>query len=150
GSNFNNLSDQYPNWHNTKCKPNIVSGKTNLDSPSTGLVCPIAGYGTDAATPVVDNSQNETAAPPLTNIDGVMSIAAEKNIIGISIADQLVAAGKTWKSYQEGLPGIGADGVNVSDGFYSGGGKNAQGQAVSTNFNKLSTTGNPVSASDIV
>src|SRR5215469_1106047 len=25
GSNFNNLSDQYPNWHATNCMPNIQS-----------------------------------------------------------------------------------------------------------------------------
>ncbi len=24
GSNFNNLSDQYPNWHSTSCTPNMV------------------------------------------------------------------------------------------------------------------------------
>jgi hypothetical protein len=150
GSNFNDLSDQYPNWHSTSCTPNILSGVTNTDSPSTGLVCPIAGIGTDAATPVVDNSTNETSAPPLTNIDGVQSIPAESNISGKTIADQLVAAGKTWKSYQEGLPLIGADGVNVSDGIYNIGGNNAGGQPVSTNFATLTTSGNPVSASNIV
>ena len=37
----------------------------------------------------------------------------------MSIADQLVAAGKTWKSYQESLPLQGADGVNNSDGFFT-------------------------------
>ena len=26
GSNFNKLSDQYPDWHNTTCVPNIVPG----------------------------------------------------------------------------------------------------------------------------
>jgi hypothetical protein len=150
GSNFNNLSDQYPAWHNTGCTPNIVSGLTALDSPSTGNVCPIAGTGTDAATPIVDNSTNETSAPPLTNIDGHLAIPAEGGISGISIADQLVAAGQTWKSYQEGLPLIGADGVNVSDGIYSAGGNNASGQSVSTDFSTLTTAGNPVSASNIV
>ncbi len=150
GSNFNNLSDQYPNWHDTTCQPNILSGVTNTDNPSTGTVCPIAGIGTDAATPVVDNSMNETSAPPLTNIDGIESIPAQHNVYGMTIADQLVKAGKTWKSYQEGLPLIGADGVNVSDGYYNIGGNNAQGQPVSTNFAALTTTGNPVSASNIV
>jgi len=150
GSNFNDLSDQYPNWHNTSWRPNIQSGVTNTDNPSTGLVCPIAGTGTDAATPVVDNSMNETSAPPLTNIDGTESIPDENNISGKSIADQLVAAGKTWKSYQEGLPVIGADGVDVSDGYYNIGGNNAAGQPVSTNFATLSTSGNPVTAANIV
>src|SRR5215472_8314047 len=152
GSNFNNLSDQYPNWHSTNCVPNIVPGQpTNLDSPSSGPVCPIAGAnGTDATIPVVDNSMNETSSPPLTNIDGQRSIPASKKIDGISIADQLVWARKSWKSYQEGLPIIGADGVNVSDGIYSIGGVNAQGAAVTSNFAALSTSGNPVSSSDVV
>ena len=150
GSNFNNLSDQYPSWHDGSCTPNIVSGITNLDNPSAGLVCPISGTGTDAATPVVDHSMNETSSPPLTNIDGVASIPAESGISGISIADQLVAAGKSWKSYQEGLPQIGADCINVSDGIYKICGVNAAGQQVSTDFSTLTTAGNPVSAANIV
>jgi len=151
GSNFNNLSDQYPDWHNKNCTPNITPGQaTNTDNPSTGLVCPIAGNGTDAAAPVVDNSMNETSTPPLTTINGTLSIPASTKISGISIADQLVRDGKSWKSYQEGLPIAGADGVNVSDGFYVIGGPNAAGVDVSTNFAALSTTGNPVSASNVV
>jgi hypothetical protein len=151
GSNFNDLSDQYPDWHNKHCTPNIAPGHaTNTDNPSTGLVCPIAGVGTDAATPVVDTSMNETSTPPLTNINGSLAIPASTKITGISIADQLVREGKSWKSYQEGLPLIGADGVNVSDGFYSIGGNNAAGANVTSNFASLSTTGNPVSAADVV
>ena len=152
GSNFNNLSDQYPDWHNAACLPNISPGKaTNTDSPSTGLVCPIYGNrGTDAPTPALDLTTNETSAPPLANIDGARSIPASSNIDGITIADQLVRAGKSWKSYQEGLPEIGADGVNVSDGFYSAGGRNAAGVNVTSNFAALSTPGNPVSADNIV
>ena len=152
GSNFNNLSDQYPDWHNAACVPNIAPGKaTNTDTPSTGALCPIAGHrGTDAATPALDMTMNETSAPPLANLDGTRSIAAGTDIDGITIADQLVRAGKSWKSYQEGLPEIGADGVNVSDGFYNLGGKNAAGVNVSTNFAALSTAGNPVSADNVV
>lgn len=152
GSNFNNLSDQYPDWHNTKCISSIVPGQvTNTDNPSTGVICPIAGkHGIDAATPVKDLTQNETSNPPLTNIDGTASIAASHNIDGITIADQLVAAGKSWKSYQEGLPLIGADGVNVSDGYYSIGGLNAAGTNVTSDFAALSTSGNPVSADNVV
>lgn len=137
GSNFNNLSDQYPNWHSSACAPNIKSGITNTDNPSTGRVCPIVGTGQDAAVPVVDTTQNETSAPPLTNINGAASIPAE-NVVGKSIADQLVRAGKRWKSYQEGLPIQGADGVDVSDGFYISGTNNAEGNPVSTDFTKLS------------
>ena len=152
GSNFNNLSDQYPDWHNAACIANIAPGRaTNTDSPSTGLVCPISGNrGTDAPTPALDMTMNETSAPPLANLDGTRSIPASNNIDGITIADQLVRAGKNWKSYQEGLPEIGADGVNVSDGYYSAGGKNARGVDVTSNFAALSTPGNPVSADNIV
>jgi hypothetical protein len=151
GSNFNNLSDQYPDWHNKNCTPNLAPGRvTNTDSPSTGLVCPIWGTGTDAATPLVDNSTNETSTPPLTNINGRLAIPAGNKISGITIADQLVREGKSWKSYQEGLPIFGADGVNVSDGFYSIGGPNAAGVNVTTNFAALSTSGNPVTSADVV
>ncbi len=155
GSNFNNLSDQYPDWHNTKCSPNMATGITNVDVaqssfPSVvGLVCPITGKGTDAAIPALDQTDNE-GVPPLANIDGTTAIPAESNIVGKTIADQLVVAGKSWKSYQEGLPVGGADGVNVSDGFFIGGGVNAAGTPVSTDFSTLTTAGNPVSASDIV
>jgi phosphatidylinositol-3-phosphatase len=152
GSNFNKLSDQYPDWHNANCVPSIAPGQpTNTDTPNSGVFCPIAGRnGHDAAIPVLDNTMNETSAPPLTNIDGKRSIPADTKIDGISIADQLVAVGKSWKSYQEGLPIIGADGVNVSDGFYSIGGINSEEINVTSDFAALSTTGNPVSASDVV
>ena len=152
GSNFNNLSDQYPDWHDTACIPSIAPGRaTNTDSPDTGAICPIAGHhGTDAPTPALDMTMNETSAPPLTNIDGTRAIAAGHDIDGITIADQLVRAGKTWKSYQEGLPEIGADGVNISDGFYSVGGRNAKGVNVTSDFAALSTAGNPVSAANVV
>ncbi|MBS0446915.1 MAG: phosphoesterase [Proteobacteria bacterium] len=152
GSNFNNLSDQYPDWHSRTCTPNMVPGQpTNTDNPSTGLICPISGRrGTDAPTPVLDMTQNETSSPPLTNVNGKIGIEADHNIDGITIADQLVAAGKSWKSYQEGLPLIGADGVNVSDGYYSVGGVDVQGVNVTSNFAALSTPGNPVTADNVV
>jgi hypothetical protein len=152
GSNFNNLSDQYPDWHSASCIANIVPGQpTHTDNPNTGRLCPIAGnHGTDADIAVLDNSQNETSNPPLTNIDGVHGIPADHDIAGITIADQLVAAGKSWKSYQEGLPMIGADGVDVSDGFFTIGGVNALGQNVTSDFAGLSTQGNPVTPDDVV
>jgi phosphatidylinositol-3-phosphatase len=152
GSNFNKLSDQYPDWHDATCIPSITPGQpTNTDVPNSGVFCPIAGNnGTDAVIPVVDNTMNETSAPPLTNINGVIGWPQSTKIDGISIADQLVRVGKSWKSYQESLPLIGADGLNVSDGFYNIGGVNAQGVNVTSNFSALSTSGNPVSSSDVV
>jgi hypothetical protein len=152
GSNFNKLSDQYPDWHNRSCISSIVPGQpTNTDVPNSGNLCPISGKnGTDAAIPLLDQTMNETSTPPLTNINGTLAIAAGTKIDGISIADQLVGVRKSWKSYQEGLPSIGADGVNVSDGFYTIGANNIEGINVSTDFTTLSTSGNPVSAADVV
>ena len=119
GSNFGVRSDDYPNWHSNTCTPNIVSGMTTLDNPAAvpPLICPIAGTGTDAATPPTDCT-NE-GPPCLWDIDGVKSIAAAPNTVGKTIADQLVEHGRSWKTYQESLPIGGAEGVNYSDGFFS-------------------------------
>jgi hypothetical protein len=119
GSNFGVLTDTYPDWHSTACTSNIVSGTTAFDTSSTPLICPIAGTGTDAATPAIDFSNETTGSPGEINIDGTASIDAAKGIVGKTIADQLVANGGSWKSYQESLPVAGADLVNFSDGFFT-------------------------------
>ena len=117
GSNFGVLDDNSPDWHNLTCQPNIVSGITNLES-DPNPICPIGATGTDAATPAIDYT-NETSGPPgVINIDGTRSFTAAATT-GASIADQLVAAGKSWKSYQESLAPGGADLVNNSDGNFS-------------------------------
>lgn len=119
GSNFGVLTDNSPDWHDASCLPNLALGTAATDNPPSPDICPIAGTGTDAATPAIDFT-NETQGPPgEINIDGVQSIAAADDIVGKTIADQLVAAEKSWKSYQEDLPLGGADGVNYSDGFFS-------------------------------
>jgi|SRR5271165_3794777 len=119
GSNFGVRSDNFPDWHNTTCTTNLASATVNTDSPSSPAVCPIQGTGTDAATPAIDTT-NETSGPPgLLSIDGTQSIPAAANTVGKTIADQLAEAGRTWKSYQESLPSGGADGVNISDGYFS-------------------------------
>jgi len=123
GSNFGVHSDNNPDWHNATCTTNLQSGTVNTDNPASPNVCPIAGEGTDAATPAVDCTNEVQCAPGSNagenNIDGVMSIPAARNISGKTIADQLAAAGLSWKSYQESLPASGADGVNFSDGFFT-------------------------------
>jgi hypothetical protein len=123
GSNFGVLSDNNPDWHKATCTPNLASGTANTDNPSSPSVCPIYGIGSDAPTVAVDCTNETTCAPGSrageNNIDGIKSIPAAKNIIGKTIADQLVAAGLTWKTYQESLPPSGADGVNFSDGFFT-------------------------------
>jgi hypothetical protein len=53
------------------------------------------------------------------NLDGVRSYPASTTVLGITIAHQLVNAGKTWKTYQESLPQVGPDHVNYSDGNFT-------------------------------
>jgi hypothetical protein len=129
GSNFGIRSDNPPDWHNFNCRNNLQTGLPNADIDTlngvapvpvdtSSVVCPIWGTGTDAATPAVD-TWNETNPPVfnyLAEIDGVKSVPASSRISGITIADQLAAAGLSWKSYQENLPLAGADNVNDSNG----------------------------------
>jgi hypothetical protein len=140
GSNFNILSDAVPDWHDTACKPNLATGVTDGEA-LVAPACPISGTGTDAATPVLDTT-NETSGPPGDiEIDGKMSFPAAANITGVTIADQLTAKGLTWKSYQESLPISGADLVSSSDGEYTN----------NTDFtNILPTLNPPLTSADIV
>src|SRR5882757_4799567 len=119
GSNFGVLSDNNPDWHNAACATNLASGIPDTDTPASPAVCPIAGTGTDAATPAVDTTNEVQGTPGENNIDGVRSIPAASGIDGKTIGDQLVAAGRSWKSYQESLPISGANLVNNADGFFS-------------------------------
>ena len=118
GSNFGVLDDNSPDWHNGACSPNLATGVTNFEAVTTPI-CPIFGSGIDAATPAIDYSNETTGPPGVNNIDGVKSYAPNPNTLGISIADQLVAVGKTWRSYQESLPLSGANKVDNSDGNFS-------------------------------
>jgi hypothetical protein len=119
GSNFGVQSDNDPDWHNFYCTPNLQSHVANTDNPASPAVCPIAGIGTDAATPAQDTVNETQSPPPINNIDGTQTIAAAPNTVGKSIGDQLVEAGLSWKSYQENLPPTGADLVTYSDGFFT-------------------------------
>jgi len=118
GSNFGIRDDNSPDWHDSTCMPNIMSATVNLETTTTPI-CPIYGTGTDAATPVIDLSNETTGPPGVIDIDGSLGYAANPNTVGMTIADELVAAGRSWKSYQEDLPPTGADGVNNADGFFS-------------------------------
>jgi len=91
GSNFGITNDNAPDWHGANPMPNLNE--------------PIAATGTDLETPA--------AIAPL-GID-----IPATTFVGKTIADQLVAAHKSWKSYQESLPDSGADNVNYSDGDFS-------------------------------
>jgi hypothetical protein len=119
GSNFGVHSDNNSDWHNSQCTPDLVAKTVNTDTPASGNICPIAGVGTDAETPVIDYT-NETQGPPGNiNVDGKVSFDAAPGTVGKTIADQLVARHGSYKSYQESLPITGADLVNNSDGFFS-------------------------------
>jgi phosphatidylinositol-3-phosphatase len=126
GSNFGVRSDNAPDWHNQNCNPNLgPTPYTTTDFPSSPNVCPIAGTGTDAATPAVDFTNEcpdptvtDPCAPGLISIDG-SSIPAASNTVGKTIGDQLAERGRHWKSYQESLPPTGADGIAYSDGFFT-------------------------------
>jgi len=118
GSNFGVLSDGNPDWHNATCQPDIVAG--TVDNEAAGkAVCPIAGFGTDAATPKRDFTNETTDPSGDIEIDDKLTYPARHNITGSNIAVQLALNGLSWKSYQESLPVTGADGVNNSDGEYS-------------------------------
>ena len=112
GSNFGIQNDNPPDWHNTSC---VATLSVPVDeSANPAVTCPISGTGMDAATPAVDTTNEGTPAEPVYNDP----LAAAKTV-GITIADQLVERGKTWKSYQEDLPPYGGDRVNASDGLVS-------------------------------
>lgn len=141
GSNFGVLNDNNPDWHSTSCTPNLASGTPATDNPPSPSICPIEGTGSDAATPAVDLT-NETQGPPgENNIDGIKSIPAANDVDGKTIGDQLVAWGRSWKSYQESLPPAGADTVNYSDGYFTN----------NTDFSQILPALNPpLSQSDVV
>jgi len=141
GSNFGVQTDNNPDWHNTGCATNLASGIAATDNPSSPSICPIWGTGTDAATPAVDTTNEAQGLPGENNIDGIQSIPAADNTVGKTIADQLVAWGRSWKSYQESLPPAGADLVNYSDGFFTN----------NTDFSQIQPTLNPpLSQSNVV
>jgi hypothetical protein len=132
GSNFGVQSDNSPDWHNAGCTTNLASGTSATDNPPSGPICPIHGSGMDATTPAIDTTNETQGLPGENNIDGVASFAAAPTV-GKTIADQLVAAHHSWKSYQESLPPEGADNVNYSDGVFTN----------RTDFSKITPTLNP-------
>ncbi len=140
-SNFGVLSDNDPDWHDSACRTNLSTGIPNTDNPASPAICPIAGTGTDAATPLFDTTNEVQGTPGEVNIDGIHSFAANPNTLGITIADQLREANRSWKSYQESLPASSPDLVNYSDGFFTN----------LTDFTKINPQLNPpLSQADVV
>jgi hypothetical protein len=120
GSNFGILDDGSPNWGSLTCASTLTTAGRTKEASNKGnpINCPIAGSGMDWPTPPIDYS-NETSGPPgIIEIDGHHHYAAASTT-GMTIADQLVAAHMTWKTYQESLPASGAYGVNTADGYFS-------------------------------
>ncbi|MGE5320401.1 MAG: alkaline phosphatase family protein [Hyphomicrobiaceae bacterium] len=113
GSNFGVINDHVPDWHNSHCTPNLVSGIPS-DESSSAPICPIAGSGMDAATPAVDTTNAGTPTNPVYN-----QPLGPAPTVGKTIADQLVAAGLHWKTYQEDLGIGGPDRVNAGDGTFT-------------------------------
>ena len=141
GSNFGVLSDNSPDWHNSSCQTNLQTGVPNTDSPPSPSICPIHGSGTDAATPLLDCSNEVTGPPCEINTNGKLSYPAVSTTLGITIADQLAAAGMNWKTYQESLPMAGPNLVDYSDGNFTN----------LTDFSKIKPALNPpLSSSEIV
>ncbi len=138
GSNFGVLTDNAPDWHNATCTTNLASGTTATDVPASPNICPIHGVGIDAETPAFDFTNETTGAPGEVNIDGVTVIPAARGTFGKTIADQLAAEHRSWKSYQEDLPLSGADLVNNSDGFFTN----------NTNFSAITPVLNPPLTAD--
>jgi phosphatidylinositol-3-phosphatase len=138
GSNFGVLTDNAPDWHNATCTTNLASGTTATDVPASPNICPIHGVGIDAETPAFDFTNETTGSPGEVNIDGVTVIPAARGTLGKTIADQLAAQHRSWKSYQEDLPFTGADLVNNSDGFFTN----------NTNFSAIMPTLNPPLTAD--
>ncbi|SRR5579883_772543 len=113
GSNFGIRNDNSPSWHTAPCAPGTAIYLENVSSS----ICPIAGMGTDAETPPIDTT-NEAPGQSTIDVDGKVGYPS-RAIVGKTIADQLVAHGRSWKAYAESLPPTGADGVNSADGFFS-------------------------------
>jgi hypothetical protein len=121
GSNFGLTGDHWPNWAGKGCVDN-KSGSNGCDNAMT----PIGDPGAD--NPVVAtasdssqcNGQVELSGTAVTNNCALRDYPSA-HFTPKSIADQLVAAHKSWKTYQESLPmvEVGVFGVNYSDGAWS-------------------------------
>jgi hypothetical protein len=121
GSNFGLTNDYWPSWVGTGCIDNSPG--------STGCVnafTPIAVAGLDnavvatATKPADCNGQISLSGAAAANNCAIRNYPAAP-FTPVSIADQLVARNKSWKTYQESLPTVkpGVFGVNYSDGEFS-------------------------------
>jgi phosphatidylinositol-3-phosphatase len=125
GSNFGLSNDFWPIWVSGGCVDN-APGSTGC----VGAFAPIMNSGTDNAVVATAipgssqcNGQIAATAPPTPPAQFNCSVFgyAATTFTPKSIAHQLVAVNKSWKTYQESLPTVvpGVAGVNYSDGQLS-------------------------------
>lgn len=119
GSNFGITDDDPLNWVSGPCKSNQYS------NDCSSAVDSIVSSGEDVATPATAPSGGCNGQISFTGTP-VNHNCALRNYASITyspktIAHQLVAAGLSWKDYQESLPTTGprVDGVYYSDGNFS-------------------------------
>jgi hypothetical protein len=121
GSNFGVSNDFWPNWIGTGCIDNAPgsTGCANAVTPIAmpGIDNPVVATATSAAQ---CNGQVTINGAPVPNNCALYDYPAA-HFTPISIADQLVAKHKSWKTYQESLPSVdpGVAGINYSDGAWS-------------------------------
>jgi hypothetical protein len=121
GSNFGLSNDFWPVWVNAGCVDH-APGSTGCNNAFT----PIAVAGIDnavvatATSAAQCNGQVTITGTPVPNNCALRDYPATF-FTPKSIADQLVAKKKSWKTYQESLPTVvpGVAGVNYSDGAFS-------------------------------
>ncbi|HXJ01087.1 MAG TPA: alkaline phosphatase family protein [Micropepsaceae bacterium] len=121
GSNFGVSNDFWPNWNDGGCVDNAPGS-----SGCNNAVNPIASAGRDNAVVQTATSSSQcngqvTISGTPTPFNCALYDYPSTFYTPKSIADQLVAKKKSWKSYQESLPIVvpGADGINYSDGAFS-------------------------------
>jgi hypothetical protein len=122
GSNFGLTNDYWPVWINgVGCQDNAPSsgcGHAFTPISAAGLDNPVVATAT--ASTDCNGQVSLGGNPPAANNCALRNYPAAP-FTPQSIADQLVATGKSWKTYQESLPAIvpGVFGVNYSDGEWS-------------------------------
>jgi phosphatidylinositol-3-phosphatase len=121
GSNFGLTEDYWPDW--------VQGGCVDRDPGSDrcrGALPPIAAAGVDNAVVATAgeagqcNGKVDLGSTPAPRNCALRDYPAAP-FTPKSIADQLVAKGLSWKTYQESLPAVrkSVAGVNYSDGFFS-------------------------------
>ncbi len=120
GSNFGDPQRQPPRLAQWQLRdPTSPRASSNTDNPPARHLPDLGNRHGRRETPAIDCTNEVTGPPAKSTSTARRRYPAVPPHLGKTIADQLVAAGKTWKTYQENLPPTGADGVNYSDGNFT-------------------------------